>query len=109
MSKTVNSYRKTRIVTTNLSETVSINLLIYFLSEKELLVMINEDKRRIKSRRYFFLIDSIISPSYLYQLSQRLMKNVETFLVLYSERKNKLSGDIEIKPGPQVNFKALTK
>ena len=37
------------------------------------------------------------------------MKNVKIFYTSYSERKLKLSGDVETNPGPQVNFKALTK
>ena len=81
------------------------------LSEKEVLVLVNEDKHRTNSRRYFFFIsiDTVIFPNCLYELPLVLMKNVKTRFISYSERKLKLSGDVETNPGPQVNFKALTK
>ena len=84
--------------------------LIYFLLEKEVLVLVTEDKHRTNYPRCFFFIsfDTVISPNYLYELWLLLMKNVKTLYTLYSERKLKLSGDVETNPGPQVNFKALT-
>ena len=84
--------------------------LIYFLLEKEVLVLVNEDKHRTNYRRCFLFIsfDTVISPNCLYELPLLLMKNVKTLYTLYSQRKLNLSGDVEKKPGPQVNFKALT-
>ena len=61
-------------------------------------------------RCFFFIsFDTVISLNCLYELPLVLMKNVKTLYTLYSERKLKLSGDVETNPGPQNNFEALTK
>ena len=61
-------------------------------------------------RCFFFIsFDTVISLNCLYELPLVMMKNVKTHFTSYSERKLKLSGDVETNPGPQVNFKSLTK
>ena len=58
---------------------------------------------------FYISLETVISLNCLYELPLELMKNVKSFYTSYSERKHKLSGDVETNPGPQVNFKALTK
>ena len=62
---------------------ILINLLIHFLSEKELLVLVNEEKHRTNSRRCFFFIffDTVISPNCLYELPLVLMKTEKPFVL----------------------------
>ena len=67
---------------------ILINLLIYFLSEREMFVLVNEDEHRTNSRRCLFLsFGTVISPNCLYELPLVLMKNVKTRYTSYSERK----------------------
>ena len=88
---------------------ILINLLVYCSSEKEVHVLVNEDKYRTNSRRCFLIpFDTVISPNCLYEPPLVLMQNVKTLYTLYSERKPKLNGDVETNPGPQVNFTPLT-
>ena len=81
---------------------VLIGLLLYLLSEKEVLALVTHAKRHPKCK--FRLILSIpglvISPTFLYKQLQLLIKPIKILFDRFSELRLQLSGDIEVNPGP---------
>ena len=89
---------------------VLIGLLLYLLSEKEVLALVTHAKRdpNCKCRLILSILCLVISPTSLYKQLQLLIKPIKILFDRFSELRLQLSGDIEVNPGPQIIFKALT-